>query len=632
MALVRNDTDGNGVHTTSPSSLSPASSSSLSLDALLEQERERNEQLTQRVSDLEKRNNVLLDDISILKRKTLKQKLNKETESADTRRKLANLQVELGTSQRHVAFLEKEVERNVSPKNDASLSAPSSSGERVDYQQHIKDLHEENQKLQKELDVTYERNNNQSKLLRRLETEMNKARKELETKINKLQKQLIDERTKAFRLQQQVSPKGGGVAGFNNSFSSVSSPATSPLATRTLSSSIPPGLPIDLSFNQTAPVQSEDTSILSQAGGSQNRNTKSQYRRQNDGRSSRSLSPVRNTSSTSIQSRSGRWLGSANGRNTSRLARVESNRNVMMRQQNQLMSLRELRDSRRAQQSEGLDERQRAMIDVTTNAHGGRSDPKTTPSGRQSWNPDILPGGGAIQETSQSSFIDAIVQKKKEEENGFWGKLFGGSGGEGGDDNNNNDTATSTDMYIDGPDTEAPLLFAQTSSGDGSLLTKEIMFSIKENDRMMEEREKVRKSQEAARKIWGKEQEKVKAKQHVKQMKSAVKWGVFTMFSSITEDDDGKNDNDGDYEHDSNGGNVETNNNRISNTSSIDTQELRRLAAKRTAGLSEEDLGLRHNANITLDHEVHMNRLSAVSTLTIPESLIEPADEEEKET
>ena len=184
----------------------------------------------------------------------------------------------------------------------------------------------------------------------------------------------------------------------------------------------------------------------------------------------------------------------------------------------------------------------------------------------------LLPDGGSIRDTSQTMLLDAFVKKKKEQEqNSFWGKLMRSVS------ELESDWGSSTELSST---SSTSISTMNTSSSEGSLLTKEIMFNIKEEKRMMEERERVKKSQELARKIWEEEQEKLKAKEvklrakkHVKQMKTAVSWGLFTMFNPTIDEEDEtihrneeKNEAEDHHYHEFAKGNLSPFSNRDSNT------------------------------------------------------------------
>ena len=174
---------------------------------------------------------------------------------------------------------------------------------------------------------------------------------------------------------------------------------------------------------------------------------------------------------------------------------------------------------------EELLEKKRALCDGANKKHERELDDHGTASNEDDdkvdWDAHVLSDVGSIRDTSQTTLLDAVVKKKKEQEQrGFWGKLIQSVSEFDGD-------WTSTDVSS----TSLSSMSTTCSSNDCSLLTKEMMFNIKEEKRMMEERERVKKSQDLARKILDDEQ-KIRAKEHVKQMKSAVKWGLFTMVAT----------------------------------------------------------------------------------------------------
>jgi hypothetical protein len=174
-------------------------------------------------------------------------------------------------------------------------------------------------------------------------------------------------------------------------------------------------------------------------------------------------------------------------------------------------------------------------------------------SERSAWkdkmdNWDMLPADGGIQSSSQSVFLESAI--KKAQKKGLWDNLFG---------------PKEEEIVLPMPTT----LEEQVS--DSSLLTREIMQAMQENDQMQAEREERNRAREA--------QEKEKAQENVKQMKSAVKWGIFNMFNATDEEDSSEDEKeedekkgDGAFDED------------------IDIDTLRWLAANRTAGLTEESL------------------------------------------
>ena len=82
-----------------------------SLEELLQDERQTNQQLSLKVIALEKDNDALRDEIANLKRDKVNREAHAEQTSADTRRNLATLQVELETFKKRVAFLEQQQPR-----------------------------------------------------------------------------------------------------------------------------------------------------------------------------------------------------------------------------------------------------------------------------------------------------------------------------------------------------------------------------------------------------------------------------------------------------------------------------------------------------------------------------------------
>jgi hypothetical protein len=168
--------------------------------------------------------------------------------------------------------------------------------------------------------------------------------------------------------------------------------------------------------------------------------------------------------------------------------------------------------------------------------------------------------------SGQSGFLEAAV-KKSEKKHTIWDQMFG---------------------YSKEEEIVFPLPLP-TLTSSSSLLTREILETMKENERIFQEQETKRIEREEAKK----EEELKVAKKSVKQLKTAVKWGLLNMFSSIDEEESEESD-DGEQETDSHNKKGEPDDDEMSE---MDMDTLRRLAFKRTAGLTEEELNRRLQQN-----------------------------------
>ena len=144
----------------------------------------------------------------------------------------------------------------------------------------------------------------------------------------------------------------------------------------------------------------------------------------------------------------------------------------------------------------------------------------------------------------QSNFIKAVVNKKQQKK-GFWENMFGVHDDEIG---------------------------GSRISLQQEVLSVEIKNTMQEGAMIQRERQKILEERTRARE----EEEKKIALENVKQLKTAVKWGLFNVFSQGEEESSEPQNEKG----------KET---RVSDVSTIDLDTLRVLAANRTAGLTEEE-------------------------------------------
>jgi hypothetical protein len=442
-------------------------------------------------------------------------------------------QAELRNYKKHVALLESELEDLRVICNNFTESSTSQS---LDYKTTMESLKKEKDQAWQEVYMVVSRNKNQANLLQRLENRLTQVEKNSAKEIKEHQEQLQQERKKYMQLKK--SSNGGINMSMRSVFGSApNSPGTSlgrdDDATSVKSPSNSPKPP----SNSPKPISSP---------GLNKKEEKAVH--------------------------FSRWnlLKDAYGKSPSNSPRPILSPGLDKKEQKVVhFSLRNvLKDIKQPPSPSCLSSSQVPTdMPKRTSTEVRAADAQAWKEEKNQWH-ELMPTN-ADQTSSQLGFLEMAVKKSEKKHTNIWDQMFGNSKEE--------------EMVV-----RLPSLDRATS--DSSLLTREIFNTMKENERIFQEQEKKRKEREEAKKV----EEREVAKKSVKQLKSAVKWGLLNMFNPIEEEEESEELDVGEQEKESQ---KKKDGPDDDDDSEMDMDTLRRLAFNRTAGLTEEELNRRMQQN-----------------------------------